>query len=114
MSDAHDDGRRTVFFELNGQPREVRVADQQLASAVESHRMADPANDSHVAAAMPGMVVNVAIATGDKVEKGQALMVLEAMKMESTLYAEKSGKVGEIYVHAGSQIETGELLALID
>ena len=114
MSDAHDDGRRTVFFELNGQPREVRVADQQLASAVESHRMADPANDSHVAAAMPGMVVNVAIATGDKVEKGQALMVLEAMKMESTLYAEKSGKVGDIYVHAGSQIETGELLALID
>ena len=114
MSDAHEDGRRTVFFELNGQPREVRVADQQLASAVESHRMADPANDSHVAAAMPGMVVNVAIATGDKVEKGQALMVLEAMKMESTLYAEKSGKVGEIYVHAGSQIETGELLALID
>ena len=114
MSDAHDDGRRTVFFELNGQPREVRIADQQLASAVESHRMADPANDSHVAAAMPGMVVNVAIATGDKVEKGQALMVLEAMKMESTLYAEKSGKVGEIYVHAGSQIETGELLALID
>ena len=114
MSDAHEDGRRTVFFELNGQPREVRVADQQLASAVESHRMADPANDSHVAAAMPGMVVNVAIATGDKVEKGQALMVLEAMKMESTLYAEKSGKVGDIYVHAGSQIETGELLALID
>jgi len=76
--------------------------------------MADPSNASHVAAAMPGMVVNVAIAVGDKVEKGQALMVLEAMKMESTLYAEKSGKVGDVYVHAGSQIETGELLALID
>jgi pyruvate carboxylase len=114
MGDAHEDGRRTVFFEVNGQPREVRVADRQLASAVESHRMADPANDSHVAAAMPGMVVNVAIAVGDKVEKGQALMVLEAMKMESTLYAEKSGTVSEIYVHAGSQIETGELLALVD
>jgi pyruvate carboxylase len=114
MSDAHEDGRRTVFFEVNGQPREVRVADRQLASSVESHRMADPSNASHVAAAMPGMVVNVAIAVGDKVEKGQALMVLEAMKMESTLYAEKSGKVGDVYVHAGSQIETGELLALID
>ncbi len=114
VGDPHEDGRRTVFFELNGQPREVAVADKNLMSSVVSHRLADPQNDAHVAAAMPGMVVTVAVAAGDKVEKGQTLMVLEAMKMESTLYAEKSGTMKEILVHSGSQIETGELLAVID
>ena len=63
---------------------------------------------------MPGMVVNVAIAVGEKIEKGQTVMVLEAMKMESTLYAEKSGKIKEILVQPGSEIETGELLAIIE
>jgi len=114
VGDAHEDGRRTVFFEVNGQPREVIVADNALVSSAVSHRRADPDNASHVAAAMPGMVVNVAVDVGDKVEKGQALMVLEAMKMESTLYAEQTGVVKEIYVHPGSQIETGELLAILE
>ncbi len=114
VGDAHQDGRRTVFFELNGQPREVSIVDRTLTSSVDSHRMADPGNDDHVAAAMPGMVVNVAIGIGEKVEKGQAVMVLEAMKMESTIYAQKAGKIKEILVKPGSEIETGELLAIIE
>lgn len=114
VGDAHSDGRRTVFFELNGQPREVTVADKNLTSSVDSHRKADPGNENHIAAAMPGMVVNVAIKVGEKIEKGQTVMVLEAMKMESTLYAEKSGKIKEILVKPGSEIETGELLAIIE
>ena len=114
VGDAHQDGRRTVFFELNGQPREVSIVDRALTSSVDSHRMADPSNEDHVAAAMPGMVVNVAIGVGEKVEKGQSVMVLEAMKMESTIYAQKSGKIKEILVKPGSEIETGELLAIIE
>jgi len=113
VGDPHEDGRRTVFFEVNGQPREVTVADNNLVSSVVSHRKAEPDNDNHVAAAMPGMVVNVAVAAGDNVEKGQTLMVLEAMKMESTLYAEKAGVMKEILVRPGSQIESGELLAVL-
>jgi pyruvate carboxylase len=114
VGDPHQDGRRTVFFELNGQPREVSIADRHLTSSVDSHRMADPSNDNHIAAAMPGMVVNVAIAVGEKVEKGQSVMVLEAMKMESTIYAQKAGKIKEILVKPGSEIETGELLAIVE
>ena len=60
------------------------------------------------------MVVNVAIGVGEKVEKGQSVMVLEAMKMESTIYAQKAGKIKEILVKPGSEIETGELLAIIE
>lgn len=114
VGDPHEDGRRSVFFEVNGQPREVTVADKNLVSSVVSHRQAEPSNENHVAAAMPGMVVNVAVAAGDKIEKGQTLMVLEAMKMESTLYAEKAGVMKEILVRPGSQIESGELLAVIE
>ena len=109
-----DDGRCSVFFEVNGQPREVTTANRKLASAASSHRLADPANDNHIAATMPGMVVSLAVGVGDKVEKGQALMVLEAMKMESTLYAEKAGKIAEMLVAAGRQIENGELLAVLE
>lgn len=114
VGDAHSDGRRTVFFELNGQPREVSIADNNLTSSVLSHRKADPGNDNHIAAAMPGMVVKVAVAAGDKIEKGQTVMVLEAMKMESTLYAEKSGSVKEVLVQPGSEIESGELLVVME
>ncbi len=113
MSETREDGRCTAFFEVNGQPREVQVIDSSHANAGDSHRMADPQNADHIAASMPGMVVNVTVAAGDTVEKGQALMVLEAMKMESTLYAEKAGLIEEVMAQAGRQVESGELLAVL-
>ena len=113
MSETREDGRCTAFFEVNGQPREVQVIDSSHANASDSHRLADPQNPDHIAASMPGMVVNVTVVAGDSVEKGQALMVLEAMKMESTLYAEKSGKIEEVLIQAGRQVESGELLAVL-
>jgi len=114
IGDPHEDGRRTVFFEVNGQPREVQIADRSLASAVDAHRMADAGNADHIGAAMPGMVVKVSVEVGDEIEKGQALMVLEAMKMESTLYAERAGTVSELLVQPGHQAESGELLMIVN
>ena len=111
---AHPDGRRTVFFELNGQPRDVTVADLSLEQAAASVPKADPANQGHVAAAMPGMVVNVAVAAGDAVKQGQKLCLLEAMKMQTTIAAERAGKVAEVHAAAGRQVEAGDLLFVID
>lgn len=110
VGDPHVDGTRQVFFELNGQPREVVVVDESLGGAVKSHPKADLSNPKHVAAPMPGLVVNVAVKTGDKVTKGQKLLTLEAMKMETTVYAEFAGKIGEVLVTPATQVEAGDLL----
>ena len=62
---------------------------------------------------MPGMVVTVAVQAGDPVKKGQKLLTLEAMKMETTINAESDGKIEEVLVKAGSQVETGDLLVVV-
>jgi len=110
VGEAHADGKRTVFFELNGQPREVEVVDRSLASAVRETPKADPADPNQVAAPLPGLVVGVAVVAGDAVRKGQKLLSIEAMKMETTLYAERPGRVAEVVTAVGSQVKTGELL----
>jgi pyruvate carboxylase len=110
VGDPHEDGRRTVFFELNGQPRSIDVLDRTLEGEVKARPKADPADSRHVGAPMPGSVTTVAVKTGDSVAAGQKLFSLEAMKMETTLYAEREGKVAEIVVQAGSQVDTGDLM----
>jgi pyruvate carboxylase len=110
VGDPHADGRRTVFFELNGQPREVEVVDRSLASAVRETPKADPNDPDQVAAPLPGLVVGIAVHVGDPVRKGQKLLSIEAMKMETTLYAERPGRVGEVLAEVGRQVKTGELL----
>jgi pyruvate carboxylase len=110
VGDPHADGSRTVFFELNGQPREVQVLDRSLTGDIPVHPKAEPGNPLHVGAPMPGLVVRVNVEAGDEVEAGQKLFTLEAMKMETTLYAEKAGVVGEVLVKAGTQVDTGDLL----
>ncbi len=110
----HPDGTRNVFFELNGQPRDVTVVDQSLEPETKKRLKADPNNPKHVAASMPGMVVTVAVQAGDTVKRGQKLLTLEAMKMETTITAEADGKVAEVLVEAGSQVETGDLLLVLE
>ncbi len=110
IGDPHEDGKRTVFFELNGQPREVEVKDLSLASAVREAPKADLADSNQVAAPLPGLVVGLSINVGDMVRKGQKLLSIEAMKMETTLYAEKPGRVTEVLTAVGRQVSTGDLL----
>lgn len=114
VADAHPDGTRHVFFELNGIPRSVAVEDLSLESEIVKAEKADLSNPNHIGAAMPGMVVSLAVQEGDSVNEGQKLLVIEAMKMQTTLVAERKGKVQRILVKAGSQIETGDLLMVIE
>ncbi|MBI2826914.1 MAG: pyruvate carboxylase [Planctomycetia bacterium] len=110
VGDPHADGRRTVFFELNGQSRNVTIEDRSLESLVAHHPKADAADPAQVGAPMPGSVVTVAVRAGDSVAKGQKLLSLEAMKMETTLYAERDGKIAEVLVQPGVQVDTGDLV----
>jgi pyruvate carboxylase len=110
VGDPHPDGTRQVFFELNGQPREVTVVDKSLAGEGRAHPKAEPDNSDQVGAPMPGLVVRVTVVAGEHVEKEQKLFTLEAMKMETTVYAERAGKVAEVLVQPGTLVEAGDLL----
>jgi pyruvate carboxylase len=107
------EGRRTIFFELNGQPREVKVADRSLAPSGPAKRKADEGNPGHVAAPMPGMVVTLSVATGQEVERGERLLSIEAMKMETAVFAERSGVVEEVLVSPGTQVDSKDLLVVL-
>jgi pyruvate carboxylase len=113
VSESHPDGTRTVFFELNGQPREVTIRDKALKPLVPARSKADPANPGHVGAPIPGSVSTIAFSQNQRVSKGERLMVLEAMKMQTTIYAPVDGTVKEKLVDVGDTVEAKDLLAVI-
>ena len=110
QGDTHPDGTQTVFFELNGQPREVTITNRKLEPTGQRNAKADLADPKQVGAGMPGMVVSVNVKIGDHVKKGQKLLTVEAMKMESTVYAEQDGIIAQVLVTPATQIQTGDLL----
>ena len=114
VGEPHPDGTRTVFFELNGQPRSVSVADKSLKGEIARRPKANPGDPKQVAAPMPGLVVTVPIKAGDSVKKGQKLLSLEAMKMETTLYAESDCRIADVLVKPGTPVEAGELVVQLE
>jgi len=110
ISDADNKGRCRVFFELNGQPRTVDITDHSRAQLVKSHPKADADNPKHVAAPMPGRVVSVSVKKGQRIEQGDALLAIEAMKMETLLRAERDGKIKSVPATVGMNIEAHDLL----
>lgn len=113
VSEPHQDGTRTVFFELNGQPREVTVRDRKLKAEIKAHPKADPDKPGHVGAPIPGAVTSIAVERNQEVQKGDKLMVMEAMKMQTTIYAPVTGKVTEKLVNVGQSVEPKDLLVVI-
>ena len=112
--DAREDGRRTVFFELNGQPREVTVVDRSVAVKAEPRPKADPGNPGHIAAPMPGKVSAVAVRKGQPVKVGQHLFSIEAMKMETAVSSPLEGTVAEVQVNVGITVDAGDLLIVLE
>jgi pyruvate carboxylase len=111
--DAHQDGTRTVFFELNAQPRDVTVLDRSAESTVVRNRKGDARDPSHVPAPMPGKVSTVAVKAGDLVKAGDRLLSIEAMKMETAITAPANATVKEVAVVAGRLVEAGDLLVVL-
>ncbi len=110
VSDVDERGKQQVFFELNGQPRTVDVVNRQAGSSVKAHPKANLSDSNHVAAPMPGKVVEISVKPGQAVEKGTALLTIEAMKTQMLLRAEAPGTVVAIPATVGMQIETQDLL----
>lgn len=113
VSDPDEDGNRLVRFEFNGQARTIKVHDKQVKTTGLVRRKANKSNPNEIGATLSGSLVKVAVSLGQKVKKGDVLLVTEAMKMETTITAPKDGTVAEILVTPGSRIESGDCLLVL-
>jgi pyruvate carboxylase len=111
--EVRDDGTRTVFFELNGQPRDMRVLDRSVEGSIKSRPKADPVNPNHIAAPMPGKISTVVVTPGQKVRAGERLLSIEAMKMETAVYSPRAATVDEVLVTPTTVVEAKDLLATL-
>ena len=103
-------GSSSVFFELNGQPRTIEVINKEFSKNVIKKTKSEEGNANHIGSPLPGQVAKIFVKEGDKVIKGDRVLVIEAMKMETTINAEKSGTIQKIYVGSGDNVETKDLL----
>jgi pyruvate carboxylase len=110
VGETHEDGDVRVFFELNGQPRVIRVPNRAIKSKTAARPKAAEGNPLHVGAPMPGSIASVGITVGQKVNAGDLMLTIEAMKMETGIHAERAGVVKALHVQPGSQIEAKDLL----
>jgi len=114
VGEPRPDGMRTVFFELNGQPREVEVRDKSLKQELQARRKADSNKPGEIGAPIPGAVTLLHVEPGEPVHKGDRLLVLEAMKMQTTIHAPIDGTVKEIAVKVRQAVEAHDLLVTIE
>jgi pyruvate carboxylase len=104
------EGKRTVNFELNGMSRQLSIVDKSVKPTVKARVKADPAKSKEVGAPIPGLVTALSVSVGAKVAKGDKLVTLEAMKMQTTIYAPCDGVVGDLAVRVGDAVESKDLL----
>ena len=116
IGETNDKGLVRVFFELNGQPRSIQVPDRihGASGASAARPKADPADKLQIGAPMPGVISTVSVSNGQEVKAGEVLLSIEAMKMETAIYAESSGIVSELLVKAGDQIDAKDLLVKLE
>jgi pyruvate carboxylase len=109
-----EDGTRNIYFELNGEGRQVSIKDLSAVTEIVSHAKADPDDFKEVGAPMPGKIFKVLVAVGDQVKEGDILLSTEAMKMGTNVKAKKEGVVREILFKEGDQVNQGDLLVVLE
>ena len=113
VSEAQEDGTRTVFFELNGQPRSVKIRDRSHTVLKPPRRKVDPADANQVGAPMPGTVSTVSVTVGARVARGDVLVTIEAMKMETSVRAERQATIAEVVTRPGESVDAKDLLVVL-
>ncbi|AOZ70122.1 pyruvate carboxylase [Rhodobacter xanthinilyticus] len=113
-SETDEAGEVKVFFELNGQPRAVRVPNRSAAAATKARPKAEAGNPAHIGAPMPGVVAALSVSVGQKVQPGDLLLTIEAMKMETGIHADRAATIKALHVSPGAQIDAKDLLIELD
>jgi pyruvate carboxylase len=107
---AKPDGKRSVFFELNGQPRTIEIVDEKFIKSSLIKPKADLKNPNHVGSPLPGQIAQLFIDEGDRVIKGDKILIIEAMKMETLITADKTGTVKNLQISSGDNVDSKDLL----
>ena len=114
QTEVKEDGEIRLYFELNGQPRPMRIAVAGLEPTRKTHPKADGGNANHIAAPMPGAVATVSVKPGQKVSRGSPLLSIEAMKMETAITAERDATVVKVLVAPGDRVSPKDLLLVLE
>jgi pyruvate carboxylase len=114
VSETNAEGDARVFFELNGQPRVIRVPNRKVKSATATRPKVELGNPDHIGAPMPGVVTSVAATVGTTVREGDLLLTIEAMKMETGIHAERDATIKAMHVVPGAQIDAKDLLVELE
>lgn len=110
VGETTETGDVRVFFELNGQPRVIRVPNRLVKSKAILNLKIDESNDTHIGAPMPGVIASISITVGQQVSEGDLLLTIEAMKMETAIHADHDGIISALHVNVGGQIDAKDLL----
>ena len=111
VGEPDENGIRSLTFEINGKARTTLVHDKSVKGEVKTREKADPSNDLHVGAPIPAIISSIATSVGKTVSKGDKIAVLEAMKMQTTIYASTDGTIDELLVKVGDSVESKDLIA---
>ncbi|MCB1368463.1 MAG: pyruvate carboxylase, partial [Rhodobacteraceae bacterium] len=114
VGETNDDGEVKVFFELNGQPRVIRVPNRKVKATTARRPKAEAGNANNIGAPMPGSVASVTVKAGQKVAAGDMLLTIEAMKMETGIHVDRDAVVAAVLVRPGDQIEAKDLLVELE
>ncbi len=110
LSETNEEGEVKAFFELNGQPRVIRVPDRKIAASTVKRPKAEAGNSGQIGSPMPGVIATIAVKSGAKVKSGDLLLTIEAMKMETGIHADRDGIIKALHVSPGSQVDAKDLL----
>ena len=110
---AKPDGMCSIFFELNGQPRTIEILDETFVKSSIAKIKINPNNHTHIGSPLPGQVAQLFVKDNDKVMRGDKILIIEAMKMETIINAEKSGTIQNLQVTSGDNVDSKDLLCEI-
>jgi len=113
IGQVNDEGLRTVFFKVNGQTRNVQIEDRSVEVSKIQNRKKDPEDSLQVGSPLQGALSNVLVKKGQEVKKSEALFVIEAMKMETTVTSPADGKVKELVLKNGSLVDADDLIVVL-
>lgn len=114
IGEPEKDGIVPLLFELNGHPRPVRIRDKSVTVDADQRQKADPDNPSHVGSPLAGKVMKLFVKEGDEVVNDEPLFVIEAMKMQTNIKASADGKVKQVIIKEGENVEAGDLVILLE
>ena len=108
-----DAGNVSIFFKINGQLRNVLIKDTNIKVEKKENAKADSSNAKHIGAPLQGLLSSVLVKKGQEIKRNQALFVIEAMKMETTVTATEEGVVDQIQLEGGSLVNSDDLVLVL-